>query len=82
MVFRRVASRAGEASQFAVDQSGPVLAVGERGTDPVQAWPGEAGPGRLGWSLISRFETSSSLWTVEQLGLSIFFLKINKKNIT
>ena len=71
-----------EASQFAVDQSGPVLAVGERGTDPVQAWPGEAGPGRLGWSLISRFETSSSLWTVEQLGLSIFFLKINKKNIT
>ena len=38
-----------------------LLAVGERGTDPVQAWPGEAGPGRLGWSLISRFETSSSL---------------------
>ena len=50
-----------EASQFAVDQSGPVLAVGERGTDPVQAWPGKAGPGRLGWSLISRFERSSSL---------------------
>ena len=51
----------GQGGQFAVDQSGPVLAVGERGTDPVQAWPGEAGPGRLGWSLISRFETSSSL---------------------
>ena len=80
MVFRRVTSLARD--QFAVDQSGPVLAVGERETDPVQAWPGEAGPGRLGWSLISRFETSSSLWTVEQLGLSIFFLKINKKNIT
>ena len=61
MVFRRVTSLAREASQFAVDQSGPVLAVGERETDPVQAWPGEAGPDRLGWSLISRFETSSSL---------------------
>ena len=59
MVFRRVTSLARD--QFAVDQSGPVLAVGERETDPVQAWPSEAGPDRLGWSLISRFETSSSL---------------------
>ena len=59
MVFRRVASLAREASSPWTNQA--VLAVGERGTDPVQAWPGEAGPGRLGWSLMSRFETSSSM---------------------